>query len=106
MKEGAGDIAPPAAGRSERAAFRVGKLGERRVVSRLGQGCLVELVAAHNFARPPDRTVTEKTRLAIAEVEPALCKARGMSKQGCHAVARTIGIFEPLAKDHETPAFA
>src|SRR5262249_38123280 len=53
-----------------------------------------------------ERAVMHELRLAIAKMQLALGKARGMAKQPSHGVADAIGVFQPLAQYHVAAALA
>lgn len=78
MKECAGDIAASRACLAERTTLTIDKIDEPFVVSSSRQRGVMELVTAQDRARRTNRTVAEKARLAVAQVQLASGKARCM----------------------------
>src|SRR3954447_7508131 len=105
MEERAADIAAAAAGWSERAALPVGQLGKGRIAVR-GEARVVKFMPAHAAPCTAKRAVAKKPRLAIAEVQLALGKARRVAEETGHGVAMTARILHAFAEHHVTPAFA
>ena len=88
------------------AALRVGDVHERLVVALGDDRGVVEFVAAHDVAGRADRIVRQQARLAIAEMQPALGKARGMAEQARHRVAHALRVLDALAEHHVAAALA
>src|SRR6185295_56622 len=106
VKERAGDATAAAAGDTDRASLRIGKLDQRLVAAGVHEGCVMKFVSANDRFRRSDRTVCPKTCLPVAEMQLALGEARGVSKQAGHRIMYAVRIFYALAEDHVAAALA
>jgi hypothetical protein len=106
VKERASDVATPAPGASERAALGVGQIGEMRVASWCSQARVVEFMAADRASCRTERRVGAKPRLAIAEMELAVRKARRVAEKRRHGMDNPVGVLKAVAQHHIAAAFA
>src|SRR6185312_12626360 len=106
MKEGAGDVAAPAAAVGHRLPLRVGQLSERDIMPCRYQARIVEFMTAHARTCHAEWTVRCQPGLAIAEVQLAFVKAGGVPEQAGHRMRNAIGVFKAFAEHHVATAFA
>ncbi len=77
---------------------------QRLVVARRGQRRIVKFVAAYRGAGRTERARRDEPRRAIAEMQLAGRKTRGVSEQAGHGMAHAVGILEPRAQHHVAAA--
>src|SRR5262245_7996438 len=106
MKESAGGVVTTPAGSSERGVPGVHEVDQRRIIARLDQARIMELMAADDAPGFSERAVRQQPRLAVAEMELAPGEARRMAEETHHGVADARSIFEAPAKHHVPSAFA
>ena len=106
MKKRAADMASPAAGVADRSSLRVGQIEEPFIGTGRGQRRIVEFMSAYHAAGSPERTVSEKPRFPIAEMQLAHRKACGMSKEAYHRMACRLRVRQAFAEHHVAAALA
>ena len=86
VKERAADVVPASAGATERRAFGIGEVDQRRIIAGFDQARVVKLVSPDQAAGSAQRPIGEQSRLAIAEVKFAPREARRVAEQPDHCV--------------------
>src|SRR5215468_8378159 len=95
----------PVAGIAEGFSLRIGEFKKPFISALRNQRCVVEFMPAHRGAGPPERAVSNKPDLAVAEVQPARRETGRMAEQADHGVAHPVRILEALAEHHVAAAF-
>src|SRR5690242_4747601 len=100
MKKRAGDAASSATAVSEHLVLGVEKFGQTIIVAGGVDRGVMELVTAQDRAGAAERAVRQQPRAAVAEMQLALGKTRGMAEQAGHVVNAPVGVLQALAQHH------
>src|SRR5262249_15293715 len=106
MEERAADMAAPATGAGDRSGLRVCEGEKHFIRPRRDHRGVVEFMPAYRRAGPPERAVSKKPGLPVAEMQLARRETGHVSEQADHGMARPLGVLKAFAEHHVAAALA